>query len=68
MYHIPLNLAYSILCLCKLCHNEASFQTVDDDGLVAFADGTTVGCCERDITALISKLRVVLEEMYLDGF
>ena len=54
---------HTILCYCKLCHDGASFQPVDK--LVAFADDTTLGCCERDKTALIFKLRVVLEDTYL---
>ena len=40
-----LNLACTILCCCKLCHDEASFQPVDDDELMAFANDTTLGCC-----------------------
>ena len=60
-----LNPTSTILRCCKLCHDETSFQPVDDDEHVAFVDDTTLGCCERDITALISKLRVLLEEKYL---
>ena len=63
--NIVLNPTRTVLCCCKLYHNEASFQPVDDDDLVAFADDTTLGCCERDKTVLISELRAVLEETYL---
>ena len=60
-----LNPTRTILRCCKLCHDKASFQPVDDDEFVAFADDITLGCCERDKTALIFKLRAVLEEKYL---
>ena len=64
-----LNLTCTILCCCKLCHNEASFQPVDDDQLVAFADDTTLECCERDKIALIFQAYgCSWGDVSLDGF
>lgn len=61
-----LNPARTNLRCCNLCQDENSLRSEgEDDELVAFADDTTLGCCETDKTTLMSKLREVLEGTYL---
>ena len=51
---------------CKLCCDpEISSNDHESDELVAFADDTTMASCDTDMSALQSKLEVILEETYI---
>ncbi|KAK2711699.1 hypothetical protein QYM36_012717 [Artemia franciscana] len=44
---------------------DVALKSVGDVDLVALAGDTTLGCCERDKTALISKLKNTLSQEIL---